>query len=378
MATSKKSSGGRSGGPSKAAASKGGRASGGGASKKSAGASKKSSGGARGAASKATAPKKAVASKSAAGSRAGGARGAAAGSKATAARGGRAGAATKATASRGATSKATASRGTAGARGGASTARGGSSTRGAASARGGAATASRGRAAASGGRGGASRATSARGKQQSTDPRNDLEKLLIDGLKDIYYAEKALSKTLARMGRSATNEELRAAFETHRGETDEQIRMLEGAFASLGQRVQGKKCHAMDGLIEEGKEHMEEASKGPGRDAVMIVSAQKAEHYEIAAYGSLRTFARDLGHTEVQQIFQTILDQESATDEKLTGIAETVNRMALRAHNDTEGSEGGQGGNSSGGSESGGSNSDNGDSRSDVAPIPAETLDITV
>ena len=374
MATAKKSAGGRKA-PSKAAASKGGRAS-------SGGASKKSSGSARGGAtSKATALKKA-ASKSAAGSR---------------------GVAKKVTASKGVAKKATASRSSAAAARSGSSARGASARGGAAkkaasksassrgaSARGGA-TASRGRAAASKGSAAAGRnprtgrgsaaASRGRGGQQSSDPRNDLEKLMVDGLKDIYYAEKALSKALARMAKSATNEELRAAFETHREETDEQVRMLEGAFQTLGQKVQGKKCYAMDGLIEEGKEHMTEASKGPGRDAVMIVSAQKAEHYEIAAYGSLRTFAQSLGNTEVAQVFQTILDQESATDEKLTGIAETVNRMALGAHNDTKGGNGGgEGGSGSeqGASGSGsGESSENGNGRSDVAPIPAETLDIT-
>ncbi len=204
---------------------------------------------------------------------------------------------------------------------------------------------------------------------------------MVDGLKDIYYAEKVLSKALTRMAKNATNGELRAAFETHRDETDEQVRMLEGAFQTLGQKVQGKKCAAMDGLIEEGKEHMEEASKGAGRDAVMLVSAQKSEHYEIAAYGSLRTFAQSLGNNEVAQIFQTILDQEKATDEKLTGIAETVNREALGSHEDTDGGgeDGGSGraGNEGGGSGGGNEGGSGSNGRADVAPTPAETLDIT-
>ena len=363
MATSKKSSGGRSGGPSKAAASKGGRASGGGATKKSAGASKKSAGGARGTASKATAPKKAAATKSSGGARAGSARGAA-GSKATASKA----AATRGGSSRGTATKATASRSTAGARGGAAS-RSGATARGGSSARSGAAASSRGRSGASSSR--------SRGAQQSADPRNDLEKLLVDGLKDIYYAEKKLVPALKKMGKKASNAQLADAFATHQMQTEEQVRRLDEAFASVGLKPAGKKCAAMDGLLEEGNEHIEEYSKGPGLDAAMIVGAQKVEHYEIAAYGSLRTFANTLGHTQAARIFEEILQQESDTDELLTGIAQTVNREATGSHEEEEGGQakGTSAGGGSGDDESGGNDRDADNAERDLVRAASATAD---
>jgi ferritin-like metal-binding protein YciE len=152
---------------------------------------------------------------------------------------------------------------------------------------------------------------------------------MVDTLKDIYYAEKQLVRALKKMGKAASHQMLTVAFEQHRTETEQQIQQLEQVFQILGQRAQGKKCPAMDGLLDEGNEHMEEYSKGPGLDAALIVGAQKIEHYEMAAYGSLRTFAELLGQTEAQRIFQTILDQEGATDEKLTGLSRTINMEAL-------------------------------------------------
>jgi ferritin-like metal-binding protein YciE len=152
---------------------------------------------------------------------------------------------------------------------------------------------------------------------------------LKDGLKDIYYAEKQLVKALNKMAKAASNDELREAFENHRTETELQVNLLEDAFEALEMRAAGKKCPAMDGLIEEANEHIEEMDKGPARDAALIVGAQKVEHYEIAAYGSLRSFARCLGYPDCEQIFDQILDQESRTDELLTGVAQTVNQEAL-------------------------------------------------
>jgi ferritin-like metal-binding protein YciE len=157
-----------------------------------------------------------------------------------------------------------------------------------------------------------------------------LTEVLKDGLKDIYYAEKQLVKALKKVSKAATNQELKQAFDTHRGQTEEQIEKLEGAFEELGMRASGKKCPAMDGLIEEANEHMEEMDKGPALDAALIVGAQKIEHYEIAAYGSMRTFAKSLGYTECERIFEEILEQESDTDELLTEVARTVNMEALR------------------------------------------------
>jgi ferritin-like metal-binding protein YciE len=152
---------------------------------------------------------------------------------------------------------------------------------------------------------------------------------LKDTLKDIYYAEKQLVKALKKMGKAATNSDLREAFENHRMQTEEQIELLGQAFESLDMRAAGKNCPAMDGLIEEGREHMEEMDKGPALDAALIVGAQKVEHYEIAAYGSLKAFAKSLGLSECEEIFDQILQQESDTDELLTQVAATVNREAL-------------------------------------------------
>lgn len=150
-----------------------------------------------------------------------------------------------------------------------------------------------------------------------------------DLLKDIYYAEKQLFKALNKLSRAASNQDLKMAFDTHREETGEQIEKLEQVFETLGMRAQGKKCPAMDGLIEEGSEAIEEYEKGPARDAAMIVSAQKAEHYEISGYGSLKTFAETLGYDECAQIFEEIETQESDTDSKLSEIAKTVNKEAM-------------------------------------------------
>jgi ferritin-like metal-binding protein YciE len=150
-------------------------------------------------------------------------------------------------------------------------------------------------------------------------------------------------KALKKLSKAATNQELKQAFTTHMEQTVEQVEMLEGAFEAMDMRASGKKCPAMDGLIEESNEHMEEMDKGPALDAALIVGAQKVEHYEIAAYGSLRTFAKMLGYPECERIFNEILDQEAQTDELLTKVAETVNREALRG-------EEGQGQQSSNGS----------------------------
>lgn len=142
------------------------------------------------------------------------------------------------------------------------------------------------------------------------------------------------------MSKAATNEELREAFQNHMAQTEEQIGMLEQAFESMEMRAAGKKCPAMDGLIEESQEHIQEMDKGPALDAALIVGAQKVEHYEIAAYGSLRAFARCLGISDCEQIFDQILQQESETDELLTKVAETVNREALSGEEGAAGSNG--------------------------------------
>lgn len=174
------------------------------------------------------------------------------------------------------------------------------------------------------------RATStARARAKQLSPREGLTEVLKDGLKDIYYAEKQLVKALKKLSKAATNQELKQAFTTHMDQTSGQVEKLEAAFQALDMKVAGKKCPAMDGLIEESNEHIEEMDKGSALDAALIVGAQKVEHYEIAAYGSLRTFAKMLGYPECEKIFNEILDQESQTDELLTKVAQTVNREAL-------------------------------------------------
>jgi ferritin-like metal-binding protein YciE len=160
----------------------------------------------------------------------------------------------------------------------------------------------------------------------STD---SLEKLFIDELKDIYNAEKQITRALPKMAKTAESPELQQAFTKHLKETEGQIQRLERIFQELGQAVRGKKCKGMEGLLEEGKEKMEEEDVGPLLDAALIASAQKVEHYEIAAYGCLRTYAELLGFSQAQQLLQQTLEEEEATDKKLTELGESgINEAA--------------------------------------------------
>lgn len=157
-----------------------------------------------------------------------------------------------------------------------------------------------------------------------------LMKLLEDGLKDIYWAEKALTKALPKMVKNATSEELVNAIENHLAETEEQIKKVERVFEMLGKKAQAKKCEAMAGLIKEGEEIMKDSDKGAMRDAGIIAAAQKVEHYEIASYGTLRTFAQTLGLDQAASLLEEILAEEKAADEKLTEVAEsTINVRAM-------------------------------------------------
>lgn len=165
----------------------------------------------------------------------------------------------------------------------------------------------------------------------SNGHRSDLEKIMKDMMKDIYWAEKNLQKALGKLAKNASHPELSDAYLKHQEQTGMQIERLEQAFDMLGAKAQGKKCPAMEGLIEEANEEIEEYTKGPGRDAAMIVAAQKAEHYEIAAYGSLRTFASTLGYKELAQLFETTLQEEADTDELLTNLAHTINEEAVNS-----------------------------------------------
>jgi ferritin-like metal-binding protein YciE len=161
---------------------------------------------------------------------------------------------------------------------------------------------------------------------------DSLEKLFIDELRDIYNAEKQITRALPRMAKAAESPQLQQAFTKHLKETEGQIKRLEQVFQELGQAVRGKKCKGMEGLIEEGKEKLEEEGEPQVVDAALIASAQKVEHYEIAAYGCLRTYAELLGYTQAAQLLQQTLQEEEATDKKLTELGESgINEAAAMA-----------------------------------------------
>ena len=159
-----------------------------------------------------------------------------------------------------------------------------------------------------------------------------LHDAFIDELRDTYDAEKQLTKALAKLAKASSNPELRQAFESHLEETQGQIERLEQIFESLDEKVRGKHCDGMAGIIEEGKSVLEEDFEGTTLDACLIASAQRAEHYEIAAYGTLVTWARTMEHDIAADLLQQNLDEEKAADEKLTDIAESgVNEQAAQS-----------------------------------------------
>jgi len=160
--------------------------------------------------------------------------------------------------------------------------------------------------------------------KSSGSEESKLKELFVDELKDIYYAEKLLLKTMPKLAKAATSEELRAAYQQHMMETEGQIRRLEQAFQMLGMPVRAKKCEAMEGLTKEGMQAIEDTDKGTStRDAALIISSQKAEHYEIASYGSLVQLAKTMGHNEIAQLLGQTLAEEKQTDEKLSRLAES-------------------------------------------------------
>jgi ferritin-like metal-binding protein YciE len=160
-------------------------------------------------------------------------------------------------------------------------------------------------------------------------PATSLQELFVEELRDAYDGEKRLTKALPRMAKAAENEDLRAAFTSHLRETERHVQRLEQVFRSIGEPVRGKKCDGLMGIIEEGKSAMEEL-EGPVLDAALIAGAQRAEHYEIAAYGTLAYFAEMLGNDKAKALLGQTLDEEKAADEKLTDIAKSeVNREAL-------------------------------------------------
>ena len=150
---------------------------------------------------------------------------------------------------------------------------------------------------------------------------NSLQDLFIEDLKDLYNAETQLTKALPKMAKAATNPDLKQAFQTHLQETEGHVQRLEQIFEELDESPKGKKCKAMEGLIEEGEELMEEDAEPEVMDAGLIGAAQKVEHYEIAGYGTVRTYAQLLGNEEAASLLQQTLDEEGMTNKKLNDLA---------------------------------------------------------
>jgi ferritin-like metal-binding protein YciE len=158
-----------------------------------------------------------------------------------------------------------------------------------------------------------------------------LHDLFIEQLSDVYDAEQQLTKALPKMAEAASSQDLQQAFELHLQQTRQQAQRIERIFDALGEKPKNKTCKGMKGLIEEGEEIMKEDGSSEAKDAGLIAAAQKVEHYEIATYGTLRTYAREMGHTQAADMLQQTLDEESQTNEKLTQLAtQHINIEALR------------------------------------------------
>jgi len=157
----------------------------------------------------------------------------------------------------------------------------------------------------------------------------DLKELYIDELKDIYNAENQLVKALPKMAKAANSEELRTGFEEHLEQTRGHVQRLEQIFKELGEKPSGKKCKGMEGLVAEGQEMMGEDFEDDVMDAALISAAQRVEHYEIAAYGTVRTYAELLGEDTAVQLLEQTLEEEKETDQKLTDMASEINVRAM-------------------------------------------------
>ena len=171
-----------------------------------------------------------------------------------------------------------------------------------------------------------------------------LHDAFIDELRDTYDAERQLTKALAKLAKAATAPELQAAFQSHLEETQGQIQRLEQVFEGLEEKARGKHCDGIAGIIEEGKSIMQEDFDDATMDACLIAAGQRAEHYEMAAYGTLVAWARALGHDDAAELLQETLDEEKAADEKLSGLAESgINQSAVDASQpEDESDDGGQ------------------------------------
>jgi ferritin-like metal-binding protein YciE len=167
---------------------------------------------------------------------------------------------------------------------------------------------------------------------------DSLEKLFVEELRDIYNGEKQLVTALPRLAKAAASAELSQAFTKHLKETEGHVQRLEKIFTDLGQAVRGKQCKGLEGIIEEGKEKLEEkGGDGSVLDAALIASAQKVEHYEMATYGCLRTYAQLLGHDQAAKLLEQTLAEEEAADKKLTQLAEGgINEAAAAVGGEVE------------------------------------------
>jgi len=154
--------------------------------------------------------------------------------------------------------------------------------------------------------------------------KNELHELFLDELADIYNAEQQLTKALPKMAKAAQNEELREGFEMHLDQTEQQISRLEQVVETLGESMKRKVCKAMKGLIEEGSEMIQEKKGSAAIDAALIAAAQKVEHYEIASYGTLCAWAKQMNHSDALELLHETLEEEKMTDEKLTQLAENL------------------------------------------------------
>jgi ferritin-like metal-binding protein YciE len=163
---------------------------------------------------------------------------------------------------------------------------------------------------------------------------NSLRELYIEELRDIYDAENQLVKALPKMAEAATSDELRSGFEEHLEQTRGHLQRLDQIFADIGEKSTGKKCKAMQGLVSEGKEAIEDDFEGDVKDAELISAAQRVEHYEIAAYGTVRTYAEILGEQNAVKLLDKTLGEEKETDEKLTELAQSINVEAAAPGSD--------------------------------------------
>lgn len=175
-------------------------------------------------------------------------------------------------------------------------------------------------------------------KESTVQSGSQLENFFMDSLKDIYWAEKHLSKELPKMNKAATTQQLKDAIEVHTAQTEEHVTRIEQVFELMGKKPQAKKCDGMEGLIKEGHSMLEVTEGGSmTRDAAIIMAAQKVEHYEIATYGGLVTLANTMGQSEVADILKSTLEEEKATDANLSLLAENdINWEAEQEPEDSE------------------------------------------